>query len=434
VKRRLFGTSGIRGLVDKNLLKLALEVGLALGGIYPRLVIATDTRTSSDAMKRAVQVGIVAAGSSCADAGILPTPTLALAAKVFDAGVMITASHNPPEYNGIKLLNPDGCAFNLEQQQQLEEAMTNGSTAATEWASFGHVSLHQGAIKVHLDYILGQFEDGKPVKVVLDCGCGAASVITPQLLEKMGCQVMAINCHPSGYFPRASEPTAANLSELMKAVTESGAELGIAHDGDADRMMAIDDKGDFISGDRLLILFACELGAKEVVTTVDASMAVEESGLRVIRTAVGDNHISWRLKEGGQFGGEPSGSWVFPQGSLCPDGIFAVAQLVAIARRQSLSKMVEVIPSYHIIRGSTAGNRDKMNHLAERLESLKATSVDKTDGHKLVFDDGWLLVRPSGTEPKIRLTAEAKTEARAREIYETGLDVVRKSLAEGEER
>jgi phosphoglucosamine mutase len=434
VKNRLFGTSGIRGLADQSLLKLALEVGLALGGTYRRLVIATDTRTSSDAMKRAVQAGIVAAGSSCADAGILPTPTLALAASGFDAGVMITASHNPPEYNGIKLLNPDGCAFSVEQQRQLEKVITDGSAATAGWASFGHVSPHQGAIEGHIDQMIGQFEGGKPVKVVLDCGCGAASVITPKLLERMGCQVMAVNCHPSGFFPRAIEPTAANLGELMKAVTEFGAGLGIAHDGDADRMMAVDDKGNFISGDRLLVLFARELGASEVVTTVDASMAVEESGFRVIRTAVGDNHISWRLKESGQFGGEPSGSWVFPQGSLCPDGIFAAAQLVAIARRQQLSQMVEAIPSYHIIRGSTAGDRGRLDHLEQRLESIEAKSVDKTDGHKLIFEDGWLLVRPSGTEPKIRLTAEAKTEARTREIYEAGLDAVRQSLAEGVER
>jgi len=434
VQRRLFGTSGIRGLADQHLLKMALEVGLALGGIYHRLVIATDTRTSSDAMKRAVQAGIEAAGSSCADAGILPTPTLALAARDFDAGIMITASHNPPEYNGIKLLNPDGCAFSPKQQQQLEEAMAGGSPATAAWASFGHVSSHQGAIESHTDHILGRFESGIPIKVVLDCGCGAASVITPGLLRRMGCQVMAINCNPSGFFPRASEPTAANLGDLMKAVTEFDAAVGIAHDGDADRMMAVDDKGNFISGDRLLVLFARELGAKEVVTTVDASMAVEESGLKVVRTAVGDNHISWRLKNGGLFGGEPSGSWVFPQGSLCPDGIFAAAQLVAIARRQRLSRMIEEIPCYHIIRGSTAGDRDRLSHLEQRLESLKAKSIDKTDGHKLLYEDGWLLVRPSGTEPRIRLTAEAKTEARAREIYEAGLDAVRQSLAEGEER
>ncbi|MES0278529.1 MAG: phosphoglucosamine mutase [Dehalococcoidales bacterium] len=433
MKKRLFGTSGIRGLADQHLLKLALEVGLALGGIYPRMVIATDTRTSSDAMKRAVQAGIVAAGSSCADAGLMPTPTLALAGRGFDAGVMITASHNPPEYNGIKLLNPDGCAFSLEQQQQLEEAMADGSPAAADWVSFGNVSNHQGAIESHTDHILNRFESGAPIKVVLDCGCGAASVITPGLLERMGCQVMAINCNPSGFFPRAIEPVAANLGDLMKAVTEFGAALGIAHDGDADRMMAVDDKGNFISGDRLLVLLAREMGATEVVTTVDASMAVEESGLEVIRTAVGDNHISWRLKEGGRFGGEPSGSWVFPQVSLCPDGIFAAAQLVDIARRHRLSRMIEEIPSYHIIRGSTVGDRDRLSQLEQRLESLKATSVDKTDGHKLLFEDGWLLIRPSGTEPKIRLTAEAKTEARAREIYEAGLDAVRQSLAEGEE-
>ena len=145
--------------------------------------------------------------------------------------------------------------------------------------------------------------------------------------------MVALNCYPNGFFPHDIEPTEANLGDLIRATGESGAELGIAHDGDGDRMMAVDDRGRFLPGDKLLVLFAQELGAQEIVTTIDASMAIDEVGFIVNRTIVGDTYVSEKLKGGGHFGGEPSGSWVFPSISLCPDGIYAAAQVVAIARQ-----------------------------------------------------------------------------------------------------
>ncbi len=423
----LFGTSGIRAVVDSWLIQLALKVGLAVGQINGNVIVGCDTRTSSNAMKKTFIAGLMAAGAKGYDAGVLPTPTLALAARGFDAGVMITASHNPPEYNGIKLLNPDGSAFDSNQQKQIEEMILNGSLSTTSWDRFQSCSIYPDAVKKHIERILTDFPDKFKLKVALDCGCGAASVITPFLLDKMGCEVLALNCHPSGFFPRAAEPTDVNLGELIKAVRQSGVDLGIAHDGDADRMMVVDDKGSFISGDRLLVLLARGLGAREVVTTVDASMAIDEAIFNITRTRVGDNYVSQQLKKGGDFGGEPSGSWVFPKNSLCPDGIYAVAQVVSIARRQRLSKLIDGVSGYPLLRGSINCDGIVMSQLERKLLAMKPLSVDKIDGIKLGFTNGWLLVRASGTEPKIRVTAEAKTEAQVRRIYDNAIGLIKDS-------
>lgn len=425
----LFGTSGIRRLFDRNLLELALKTGLAVGSVCKNVVVGGDTRTSTPAMKSAVIAGLLAAGAKCLDAGLVPTPTLANAARKSDAGVMVTASHNPPEYNGIKALNPDGSAFSPVQQREIEGLITGEPPGVTFWKEIKECADYAHAIEEHIERIARDFPKVLDVKVVVDCDGGAASVITPRLLKKLGCDVVELNCQPTGFFPRASEPTEANLGDLMEAVKESGANVGIAHDGDADRMMAVDDKGRFLSGDKLMVLLAQAIGAKDVVTTIDASMVVEEIGLKVRRTPVGDNYVSEELKKGGDFGGEPSGAWVFPGVSLCPDGIYAAALIASIAGRSGLSVLADEIPAYPILRGSVPLDSMTITHLEWQLLSLDPRSVSKSDGIKLFFKDGWLLVRPSGTEPKIRLTAEARTESRVHELYERAVAAIQSSAA-----
>jgi len=410
--------------VDSWLIQLALKVGLATGEIYGRVVVGSDTRTSSEAMKHSLISGLLAAGARCCDTAVVPTPTLALAARDFGAGAMITASHNPPEYNGIKLLNPDGSAFGAYQRKQIEEIISNDSFSTAPWSEIKSCSILNGVIEQHIECILHDFPAPLKLKVAVDCGGGAASVITPYLLRRLGCEVVALNCYPCGSFPRESEPTEANLGDLVKTTRELGADLGIAHDGDGDRMMVVDDKGRFVFADRLLALFAREVGAKEVVTTIDASMAIDEMGFNVTRTRVGDTYVSEELKKGGDFGGEPSGSWVFPGISLCPDGIYAAAQIVAIASQQKLSQLVDGIPYYPLLRGSIYNKGIALPSLEQRLMAMEPLSVSNIDGIKLNFKDGWLLVRASGTEPKVRLTVEAKSEARAHQLYESGLKVV----------
>ena len=424
----LFGTSGIRRVADRGLLEIALKSGLAVGKVYDRVIVATDTRTSNEAVKYAFISGLLAAGAQCWDSGVVPTPTLALAARGFKAGAMITASHNPPEYNGIKLLNPDGSAFDAGQRLQIEDMISNNSLSAASWTEMRNSRRYDGAVEQHIEHIQKAFPKAMKLKVVLDCGCGAASVITPYLLRRLGCEVVALNCYPSGFFPHDVEPTESNLSDLIRATREFKADVGIAHDGDADRMMAVDDRGRFIPGDKLLVLFAQQVEAKKVVTTLDASMIVDEAGFKVKRTKVGDIYVSEELKRGGNFGGEPSGAWVFPDSSFCPDGIYAAAKLLAIASRHKLSALVDRIPQYPILRGSVVGNEVSLSNLKKKLLALKPLSVSNIDGIKLNFKDGWLLVRPSGTEPKIRLTVEARSEARMRQLYDSGLRIIKGSV------
>jgi len=420
----LFGTSGIRRKFDRDLLEIALRTGMALGAIHKEVVVGRDTRTSGNALKQAVVSGLLAAGAKCYDSGIVPTPTLALTARQFRAGVMITASHNPPEYNGIKVFNPDGSSFDSAQQAELEDAILSGSLSTAAWSRVETTCFsHEKAIEEHIEHILQSVKAKAGVSVVLDCDCGAGSLISPFLLRRMGCNLVALNCHPSGFFPHEIEPVEKNLGDLIKVTKELGG-IGIAHDGDADRMMAVDDKGRFIPGDKLLVLLARQAGAKEVVTTVDTSMIVDETGFRVNRTKVGDSFVSERLRDGGDFGGEPSGAWIFPESSFCPDGIYAAAALVEIAGRERLSSLVDDIPQYPVLRGSVAHDGTAMSDLKKKLVSLKPASIDDRDGLKLVFGDGWLLVRPSGTEPKMRITAEAKNEARVHELYDSAVKAI----------
>ncbi|MFC1946297.1 phosphoglucosamine mutase [Chloroflexota bacterium] len=421
---KLFGTSGIRRIADSSLVELALKAGRAAGHLYENIVIAGDTRTSTEAVKYAFISGALIAGADCTDVGLVPTPTLAIAAEKSRAGVMITASHNPPEYNGLKFINPDGSAFNTAQQLQIEEMISAGAHTSVNWDDFGNARISEDAVNNHIDRILSNITGQFNIKVVLDCGGGAASVITPILLRRMGCEVIELNCVPRGDFTRPSEPTEENLQELIRVTGEVGADLGIAHDGDADRMMAVDDKGRFVPGDKLLVLFAREAGAKKVITTLDASMIIEETGVEVIRTKIGDSYVSVELKNGGEFGGEPSGSWMFPENSLCPDGIYAAARIAAIAGRTRISDLVDQVPEYPIQRSSVGVNRLDTTGLEEILMSLNPVSTDNKDGIKLIFDDSWALIRPSGTEPKLRLTVEGKNREILRNLHDTCLVII----------
>lgn len=428
---KLFGSSGIRDVVDKDFLQLMFEIGLAVGNSCSSAVIGCDSRTSSDAAKYAFLSGLLAGGAAASDAGLVPTPTLAYASRHFEVGAMITASHNPPQYNGIKLINPDGSAFDTAQREKVEKMLSAKSFKLASWDSMANCIAYVGAVEKHTERIIADFPSKLRVKVVVDCGGGAASVITPHLLTKLGCDVVTMNCQPTGHFPREIEPLSENLGDLMQAVINEKADLGIAHDGDADRVAVIDDKGRFVPGDKLIALFARQLKVKMVVTTLDASMLIDELGFEVARTRVGDTFVSDELRGKPQaareFGAEPSGCFIFPRVSLCPDGIYAAARIVQIASEHPISSLVDQIPSYPVFRGGVPGDRAAMKKI-EQLLRTEAGQLTTIDGLRLAFTDGWLLIRPSGTEPKIRITAEARSQDRAKAIYNLGLEAIQKSL------
>ena len=405
----LFGSSGIRREFDPTLVDLALRIGAATADGAPDVVVGRDTRTTSELLKHAVITGMLSAGATVWTCGIAPTPTVAYAARDVDAGCMITASHNPESYNGLKLLNPNGSSFTRRQQAAIEGAIEGSHWVG--WNEQGRAS-PVDAVETHREAILDQVTLSRPVTAVLDCGNGAGSVITPDLLAGAGATVIGLNTNVSGRFARPSEPLETNLPYIGEIVRKRGAACAVIHDGDADRMMAFDERGRYIDGDHLLMLFTRYLDLKRVVTTVDASMAIEEVA-EVRRTPVGDSFVSEELLSWGDFGGEASGSWIFPWHSYCPDGVYAAALLCEIASEWSIAEELDEMPRYTLLRESY--------HVARPRDIMAAIGADEpTHGVRFSDDDGWYLIRASGTEPKVRITAEGKTPAKAKEMLDMG--------------
>ncbi len=423
---RLFGSSGIRGVVNEKITpKLCKDIGRAVGDVYKDVIMGHDPRPTADLVTSALIAGLTSSGADVHRAGMLTTSTLAHAAEDHDCGVMVTASHNPKEYNGIKLWNPDGSSFNTAQMEEIEEKLQNTPSLAS-WDQVGNVYRTTGAIEDHIEDILDRIGKDFQQKVVVDCANGSASTITPYLLKKMGCEVITLNAQPDGTFPaHPSEPVEKNLQRLKKAVKTSGADLGIAHDGDGDRMVAFDPEGNYLGGDELLKLFAMEVEGT-VVVPVNSSMAIDELAEEVYRTKVGDVFVSERLKqESAAFGGEPSGTWIFPELSYGPDGIFAAAKLVEMNSEMSLTETVEDLPKYP--RKKTSIITDNKREVMEKLISLYEENYsderfDLVDGIRSKDDDGWSLIRASGTEPKIRITAEARDRNALERVFKKAKD------------
>jgi len=412
---RLFGSSGIRGITNVDVTpELALNVAKAVGKGCSCAVIARDPRVAGMMIEEAFAAGLMSAGCDVTRLGMLPTPTLAYAARNYSLGVMITASHNTAEYVGMKLWNPDGMAFDSRQQEGIEEAVASSKYLLAKWDGIGDINIYGNAVEDHIKAIMKHSGELQGLRVVVDCGNGAASVITPFLLRRLGCRVLALNSNPDGHFrARNPEPKEENLGLLMQTVKDWGADLGIAHDGDADRMMAVDDKGRFVGGDQLLAIFAAHEEADSIVVPVDTSMIVDDAlpDTRIIRSRVGDVYVAEAMKkEGAAFGGEPSGSWIFPRISFCPDGIYAAVRLIEIVGTRKLSEMVDELPVYQTRRiGIACPDQQKEGAMAEIAVELSSLGeVSTIDGIRVATGNGWVLVRPSGTEPKIRVTAEAR--------------------------
>jgi phosphoglucosamine mutase len=410
----LFGSSGIRQRYSRELVILAQRVGAAVGSQSAQVLLGMDTRRTGMIIGESLISGILSAGGSVGFAGICPTPAIGFCARTTNAGCMVTASHNPEPDNGIKLFNPDGSSFTKKQQQEIADLVTG--SPAVGWDRYGVVHSYDTLVP-YRDAVLAQRTCREGLPVILDCGNGAASAFSPKILAGLGAAVQCINCNTAERFGRPSEPVEANLGYIGAMVRESGAEAAVVHDGDADRMMAFDSRGRFISGDRMLMLFVRYLGAKRVVTTFDASMAIEEVA-EVRRTPVGDSYVSEALLSWGSFGGEPSGAWIFPDHSLCPDGPYAAALFCEIASEWDIVKELDTMPEYPMYRESV--------QIENPLTVMKAIGAENpTDGIRIAKEEGWCLVRASGTEQKIRITAEGRDSGTAKEMLETGRALVR---------
>ena len=446
---RLFGTFGVRGIANLELTpKLAFELGLALANHLKNrgtVAVGRDNRTSSEMLEHAVVAGLTDGGCDALRLGLVPTPALSFAVRHFgcDAGVMITASHNPPEYNGIKFWDSSGAGFLRADERRIERTISRRSLRRVSWDRVGS-SRQVDALTPYLRALLGTIgEVRRRLKVVVDCANAAGSVVTPSLLSKLGCEVISLNCQLDGHFPsRPAEPSPENLRELTKAVVACRADLGIAHDGDADRTIAVDERGEVLTGDRVFALVALhhlrERKRPKIVTTVATSSVIDDVAAklkgRVVRTRVGEPAIIEHFKRyGGDIGGEENGGVIFFDWTPCRDGILTAAKLVGILAESGLkmSELDATLPRYHQ-RKLKVGCPDELK--ARVLEALEGRfsgyEVDRTDGLRVNFEDGWLLLRPSGTEPIFRCFAEAGEANRAEELAELGMRELRACIRE----
>ncbi|MCL4430196.1 MAG: phosphoglucosamine mutase [Chloroflexi bacterium] len=447
---KLFGSSGVRGLANVDLTPiLACKVASAVAthAKAKKAVVARDTRVSGCMLEDALVSGLVSCGTDVLLLGMVPTPVLAYVAKALgaDVGFMLTASHNPPQYNGIKVFNGDSLSYADADQDAVEKIVAEGTFALADWRKLGKAS-SASAGQIYLDMAQQAVSLKKQWKVVVDPGCGAAFNIAPQMLTAMGCKVTALNAQPDGHFPaRKSEPTAETLQDLAKTVKALGADIGIAFDGDADRVAFVDEHGSFVNFDRSLAAYSAlalkRNGGGTIITTIEASMCVEtmaqKYGGKVVRTRVGDIYVSESIKRNGAvFGGEPCGAWVHPQLHLCPDGpLSAVLFLAALEEEgKSVSQFIGEVPEYVTERVNIACKNEQKYKLVEQLcDALKAVfptynDFSRVDGARLALKSGWLLVRASGTEPLIRLTVEGESPQAAKDITQKATALIHKQI------
>ena len=352
--KQLFGTFGVRRVANTVLTpEFASKIAAAYGTkVKGTIAIGSDPRTSSEMIKHAVTAGLLSVGCDVVDLGTLPTPAVQYAVRqYYDGGIMVTASHNPPKYNGLKLLDSDGIGTPDDLEEEIEDIYFNDKQERVTWDKIGK-AYKRDIIDEYIDEVLKRVDvdtiKQANLKVILDAGSGAACSTTPYIIRKLGCDITTLNCQPDGAFPgRNPEPTEDNLQDLIKVVKATGADIGIAHDGDADRTICIDEKGQFVFGDKSFALVEKSMLEKnnggKIVTTVATSNAIADIALEnngeIILTKVGDLVVARKLQEvDGLFGGEENGGLIFPDFVYGRDSGLATAMLLEIIAKTKQQK------------------------------------------------------------------------------------------------
>ncbi len=441
-EKQFFGTNGVRGIVGESMTPgLVLQIGKALGSMRPgTIAIARDTRTSGGLLAHALKAGLMATGCDVVDCGILPTPALQFIVRdTFAAGAMITASHNPPEYNGVKIIERDGTEMGDAEVIALEARLVGREYALAGWRGLGAERTATDLVERYLDGVLAHFpaQAGAGMTVAVDPGSGAASRTTPALLARMGCRVHAINDRPDGTFPgRLPEPSAEGLAPLSALVRETGAAFGVAHDGDADRAVFVDDRGRFVEENREFALIArhvCRRRTGVIVTPVSTSQLIEdvaaETGCTVRYTRVGSIYVARTmlgLIAAGipvAFGGEGNGGLIYPDHQFCRDGGMTAAMMIGLLAGEDrpLSALVDELPPYHFI--SRRIRTARPDEVVAAVEAgFPEFAADRTDGVRLSRGTTWALVRRSGTEPIVRVMVEAADKSSAEAMRDAILE------------
>jgi phosphomannomutase/phosphoglucomutase len=451
--RVLFGTNGIRGVANQDLTpEFATKVGLAVGTFFKggEVYLGRDGRTSGQMISKAAMSGLGSAGCSVYDLGQAPSPAIQYAVRHFrpSGGVIITASHNPPEYNGIKVLGNDGVEISRQEEEEIEDIFFQEKDVKASWDRIkpfseksGVLDLYRQAITKHVD---AEAIHRRRLKVVVDPGNGVGALVTPYLARELGCDVVTINSQVDGNFPgRLPEPTPDHLGELAATVKALGADLGVAHDGDADRAIFVDERGGIQWGDRTFALversFLQKNPGEQVVTPVSSSKVVldiaEKYGGRLVWTRVGSVIVSQTMKNlGAKLGGEENGGIFYGPHQPVRDGAMSTALILEIMSNagRSLSDLLSELPTYMQDKKRVACPNELKEKTLQRLrESVREGRIETTDGLKVWYQDGsWVLIRPSGTEPIYRVFSEARDLKRAEELTARYTSMISKIVQE----
>jgi len=433
----IFRAYDIRGVFGEDLTEeVATRIGAAFAtflGEDKEVLVARDVRLSGEKLSKALVSGLLS-GCDATDIGIVPTPLLYFAIYRLqkDAGIVITASHNPPEWNGFKAFSRKGCIYgkDMEKVKQIAKEVDLERLSKKR----GELRSYKRIIQEYMNFVGNKLEIERKLKVVADTANGTCGLVAPTLFKRLGCQILTLNQDPDGTFPaHLPEPKEETLGELKREVVKNKADLGVGYDGDGDRAVFVDEKGNVIPGDLTLLIFAKDVlqkskGAK-IVYELSCSMAVEEyikelGGIPIVER-VGHTFIMDRMiEENALFGGEKSSHFYFSECYGVDDAIFASLRMTEILSKSSekLSKIADSLPRYPSIYEKNFECPDNLKFvviekLRSRFKDYGLTILDM-DGVKLIDKDGWVLLRPSNTEPIIRVSAEAKTEEKLEELYE----------------
>ncbi|TFG28813.1 MAG: phosphoglucosamine mutase [Promethearchaeota archaeon] len=467
----IFGTSGIRRVFqnysESDVMltpQMALDVGLALGTYLngnATVIIGKDIRTSALPIEYALISGLVSTGCNVMTLGIVTTPTLAMSIRYLggDAGVMITASHNTPEYIGLKFWNPSGMGYISQQEEEIEKIYNDKAFLNINWDEVGKVTHVEHINDIHIKDITNRIKfDGSDLNVIVDPGNGSGCDIVPKLLSAYDIKMITINAQMDGKFPgRHSEPSKENLIKLSKFLkTSETDDIGIALDGDADRVIFLDEEGEIVDPIRLLALMAVDYLKRYkdripkenlvVATAINSSSlladALKAYDCKVVYTEVGDIKVAEAVKEyNGFLGGETSGTYIWPRTHLGPDSIATIAKVLRMKAEagKKLSELLDQIPNYPYystnfkltkdIPFTNEINQKIINEMQEALDSKgkKVNNLNKMDGVRFDYDDGWILIRRSGTSPYLRISSESSVNLESsKEINELAQERMKK--------
>jgi len=417
--RRYFGTDGVRGVVGKELtadLVERLGRAVAVWSGRGRIFIGRDTRASGIELEDALARGIASVGGNAVVAGILPTPAVALLS--LDLGAVVTASHNPPEYNGVKFFDSDGHKLVDEQEEEIEALLEASPSTQGEIDEVGV------ATDSYLEHVLERFgSDLTGLRVGVDCANGAYSGLAPKAFEQLGAVVTAIGDSPDGTNINV-ECGATDLRLLQETVLRERLDLGVAFDGDGDRMLAVDGDGNEVDGDQIVAVLALDRGVELVAVTTMTNLGfhrlMADNGIRVVTTDVGDRYVLEALRrEGGILGGEQSGHIIWLDGHVTGDGLAAALLLCGALRGRPLAELTAVMPRFpQVLENVGVARRELTDGIREEVERVNAE----------LGSSGRVLVRPSGTEPVIRVLAEAENPQKAADLCGSIATLVRREL------